>query len=675
MSPDTPRIRLSVLGVVALSLFAALFARLWYLQIMVAPEARVAAEANIVRTVAVEAPRGRILDRHGKVLVDNRISVVVTIDRVKLKELSSRERASVLSRLSSELTKAGQPTTVKDIQKRIGDQRFSPYTPVPVAQDVPEDLKIFLEERAPDFPSLSVERTAVRRYPYGPIGANVLGYVGKITGQELAQRKAEKVKPYELSDEIGKAGIEASFEPVLRGVPGKRVIEVDASGDPVRVIEERSREAIPGDDVVLALDIDVQALTEQTLARGLDQARHRPVRTGEKNKGTVGSAVVEDPSTGELLAMASYPAYPDPSEFVNGISTERWAQLNDPANHYPLNNWAIQGQYAPGSTFKLFTGYAALTSGVRKPNTTLNDTGAYEIPGCDPQVGGCIKRNAGGRKYGLVDMRRALTVSSDFFFYDVGAQFWVRQDQLGGKTAMQDKVKLFGLDVKSGIDLPSERRGRIPTPEWRKGFCENVKCVDDRWFTGDNVNMAIGQGEVLVTPLQLANGYGTFANGGTLRTPAVAREIRKGGSNTVLRKVRASVVRRVDLTPDDRQALLDGLVGVTSREGGTAYAVFQGFPHANYPIAAKTGTAQVHGKADTAVFVAFGPAPAPKFVVSVFMEESGFGGVAAAPVARKLFNVFAGVEALPPAPTGGKYDPNLAANLSPDPQSGGEILD
>jgi penicillin-binding protein 2 len=671
VSPETPRIRLSILGVVVVSLFAALFARLWYLQIMAAPEARVAAEANIVRQVAIQAPRGRILDRDGTVLVDNRISVIVTIERSVLDELTDRERADVLARLAQELTRAGQATTVDQLEARLADRRFSPYTPLPVAQDVPETLKIFLEERAEEFPSVGVERTAVRRYPYGQIAGHILGYVGEINDVELDERSREREKPYQLGDDIGKAGVERMYEDDLRGVPGVRTIEVDVDGDPVRIIDDEP--PLPGDDVVLSIDVDVQALAEETLARGLEQARERRVRAGnEPNKGTKGAVVVEDPSTGELLAMASYPAFPDPSEFVNGISTQRWEELTreTPDNQFPLNNWAIQGQWAPGSTFKLFTGYAALQTGIRQPNTTINDPGYYDVPNCD---GRCRFYNAGSTRHGSVDMRRALTISSDVFFYDIGAQFWLRRGALGSPTKLQELVRQFGLDEKTGLGLPGERAGRIPTPQQRKEFCENPKagCIDSGWYTGDNVNIAIGQGDVLVTPLQLVNAYSAFANGGTLRSPIIAREVRKAGTAEVLRRIEGAVVRTIQMAPEHRAALLEGLMGVPTR--GTAALNFQGFPHETFPLAAKTGTAEVNGKADTAVFVAYGPTPAPRFAVSVFMEESGFGGTAAAPVARRLFDVFAGVVQAPPAPTGGTYDPQVAALL--EPEYNGEVTD
>ncbi len=668
MNADSPRLRLSILGIVVVSLFAALFARLWYLQVMTAPEYRVAAEVNRVRTVAVQAPRGRIVDRNGKVIVDNRISVVVTVDRSALRELSAREQERVLSRLGEELTRAGQPMTVVDLRDRIADQRFSPYTPVPVAQDLPEELKIYLDEHADEFPSVAVERTSVRSYPYGQLAAHLVGYVGEINDSELKARE-DKPKRYQLGDDIGKSGVERIYEDDLRGTPGVRKIEVDAAGNPVRTIEDGSSEPVPGDDLVLTLDIDVQAVAERALADGLEAARGRRVtRNNPSNKGSAGSVIVLDPNNGAVIAMASYPTF-KPGEFVNGISSSAWAFLNEPVNHYPLNNWAVQGQYAAGSTFKLFSGYAAMTSGLKAPGDTILDRGVYTVPNC--RGGSCTFRNAGSQAHGRVNMREAITVSSDVYFYDIGAQFWIQRGRFG-EEGLQDQVRKFGLGVPTGVPLPSEQKGRIPGPAQRLDYCEQVGCVEgaEAWRTGDNVNMAIGQGEVAVTPLQLANGYATFANGGTRYAPNVASAIRKGGTERVIRAIEPRVAGTVDLRPDVRAALLDGLIGVTTQQGGTATGVFSGFPNDSWPVAGKTGTAQVSKKADTAVFSAFGPAHAPQYVVTVFMEESGFGGTAAAPVARRLFDVLSGHVARPEAPAGGVFT-DVTATVEP----AGEVTD
>jgi penicillin-binding protein 2 len=657
---EVPRWRLSILGVVAMALFASLFARLYDLQIVGQSEYEVQAEANRVRTVQIPAPRGRILDRNGKVLVDNRISIFVGVERNAFNDLSERKQDEMLVRLWSELARDGHASNVDDVRRRIQDQRFSRYALVPIAQDVSENLKIYLEEHADDFPAVSVQRTTVRHYPYGPLAANVLGYVGKINETELADLRDVTDKPYTQNDDIGKAGVEGSYEAHLRGTPGQRRIEVDANGDPVRVIDETP--PIAGSDVTLTLDIDIQALAQQHLEQGLANVRGVSQRDGSQTQGSRGAVVVEDPNNGQVIAMASYPTY-DPEPFVDGIDQQEWAYLNDPANNYPLNNYAIQGQWATGSTFKLFTAYAALHSGLMAADTVFNDSGGYQIPGCTGAR--CYRSNAGGAAYGSITIPQALTVSSDAYFYNVGAQFWLQRDRLGGDDGMQNYIRHFGIGEETGIPLDEELAGRLPTAQWRREYCEATDCNDPVWRAGDNVNLAVGQGDLIVTPLQLANGYATFANGGTRYTPQIAASIDPPGDDTAAVAVGSHVAEQVDLPPQIRQPIYDGLVGVT--QSGTAASAFSGFNHQFYPVAGKTGTAQVDGRADTALFAAFGPAPAPQYAISVVMEQAGFGGRAAAPVARALFDVLSGAVPKPAAPLGGRP----AAPVADQAQVGG----
>ena len=642
---QVPRLRLSVLGVVAVALFVALFARLYDLQIVGSPEFQVQAEANRVRTVQVPAPRGRILDRNGTVLVDNRIAVVIAINRNEFNDLAEEDRNMLVVRLVGELNRVGKTITADQISRRVNDERFSRYAPVPVASDVPEQLKIYLEEHAAEFPSVTVERTAVRTYPYRELAANVIGYVGKINETELAAVASVEDKPYTLNDDIGKTGVEKTYEQYLRGTPGVRQIEVDAQGDAVRVISETLPR--PGSDVELTIDIDVQALAQRRLEQGLEAARARPPRNGNPaNRGTRGAVVVEDPNNGQVIAMASYPNY-DPTPFVDGIDGAEWAYLNDPANNYPLNNWAIQGQWAPGSTFKLFTGYAALMSGLIAPDTVFYDSGGYQIPGCTGLK--CFRSNSGGAAYGSLRIPEALTVSSDAFFYNVGAQFWLQRDHLGGDAGMQQYIQGWGIGEESTIPLRGEASGRLPTPAWRRDFCEKTDCNDPEWRAGDNVNLAVGQGDLVLTPLQLANGYATFANGGTRYQPKIATRILPPDGEPIT--VEPEVVTRVDLPAWVREPLMEGLLGVT--RSGTGASAFSGFDLDGWAVAGKTGTAQVDNKADTAVFASFGPAPAPRYAIAVFMEESGFGGSNAAPVSRALYDALSGAVPLDPAPLGG----------------------
>ncbi|HEX6418022.1 MAG TPA: penicillin-binding transpeptidase domain-containing protein, partial [Acidimicrobiales bacterium] len=373
---------------------------------------------------------------------------------------------------------------------------------------------------------------------------------------------------------------------------------------------------------------------------------------------------VLDPNNGQVIAMASYPSY-DPNLFVDGIDAREWAYLNDPANHYPLNNWAIQGQWAPGSSYKLFVGYSALMAGVMAPDTVFSDRGGYQIPGCTGVK--CYRSNAGGAAYGNVTIQRAITVSSDAYFYNVGAQFWLQRDRFGGDDGMQNHLYPFGLGERSGIALTGEAPGRVPTPSWKREYNERVD-GDPVWRAGDSVNMAIGQGDVLVTPLQLANGYATFANGGTRWVPMVALRAERYQTGEVTHEFQPEAAGEVPLPAHFRQPLYDGLVNVPVN--GTAVRAFSGFPLDTYPIAGKTGTAQVAGRADTAVFAAFGPAPAPRYSVAVMLEESGFGGTAAAPVVRALFDALSGTVPLHPAGPDG-FPAGEATPLTPN--TGGSV--
>jgi penicillin-binding protein 2 len=665
---DNPRLRLSILGVVAFSLFAALFARLWYLQVMAADQYNVAARANSTREVLVEAPRGRILDRNGKTVVDNRISVQVTIDRSVIARLTKVQREHVLGKVADALASTSNPQTVAQIEERIDDKRFSPYVPVPIASDVPEQLKIWIDEHTSELPSVAAERVAVRSYPYGRLAAHLVGYTGKVSKKELdaVPSELQAAKEYTLNDDIGKYGVEKEYEEYLRGKPGRRLLEVDAEGNPIRVIEEDP--PIPGDDIVLNLDIGVQAVAEQALKSGLDKASKRPSAGYDApNVGQVGSTVVLDPNNGGVLAMASYPNFA-PADFVDGISQSEWDFLRAKENHYPLNNWALQGQYAPGSTLKPFSAASGLAVGLLSPHTTIQDDGKYTIPNCKDER--CDRFNDGRKKFGQVDLQRSLTVSSDVYYYGVGAQFWINRDSIGGPETFRNQLEQWGFFQKTQIDLPGEQVGRIPSPQWKKDFCKNIKCVDSGWFTGDSVNAAVGQGDDLVTPLQLASAYATLGNGGTRWQPEVVQQVIDGKTHQVKRIIKPREVGHVDVSPEGRQVIVQGLIGVTTQEGGTAVGAFREFPNAAFPIAAKTGTAQVNGKAPTAVFGAFGPASSPSFAISVLLEESGYGGSAAAPVARRLFNVLSGTTPMPD-PLAILQGPDLP-QLSPDP---GDVRD
>ncbi len=676
MDTDSNQVRLSAVGIVAVSLFLALFARLWFLQGIERQEFEAASVSNRLRVIQTEGPRGRILDRNGKVLVDNRTTVVVALDREPLREKASgyderdpddlEEIRKTLwpefEKTATALTSLEIPTTPEAIWERFTDKRYSPQEPVPVAEDVDTEVEQYLLERAVDFPGVIVERRSVREYPYGDLAAHVVGYVGEINDEELLERGAtvpgsdaepattttvpgQEPKPYEAGDAIGKTGVERAYEQDLRGVPGERTIEVNAKGERLDVVSDTPPEA--GDDVWLTIDIDLQAHAEQQLAEKLDNLRGGRDSDGRATAAPQGSVVVTDPPTGEVLAMASYPTY-DPRLIVNGISTELWDQLQDPASGYPLNNWAMQGTYAPGSTFKPVTAIAGLKSGFLRPgNDTYYDNGSYKVQGCES--GKCEFTNAGGAKYGSVNLPRSLTVSSDVYYYWLGESLWLGRGTYGD-TAIQDAAESFGLGSPSGIELPGEVSGRVPTPQRRaEDYAANPDLfVTGDWYTGDNVITAIGQGDVLVTPLQLANMYGTLANGGSVMRPHVVYQTTHAidptvdpgepGNYEVVRTIEPVVEGTLELTPGQYIQLFEGLLGVTQDPSGTAASAWGADPTA-WPFAGKTGTAEVKGKADTALFAGWGPAVSgqvPTHAISVVIPESGFGGDVAAPLAFRV---------------------------------------
>ena len=635
VNDDAPPLRVAVIGIVCVSLFAALFARLYVLQVLqptTLDEVRPVPTEEVVR---YQAERGRILDRTGqRVLVDSRESIVVTIDRQRYATVEDKD--GLLGRLSRVLNEAGVPIKVQDIEDRLVDPQYDPFKPVPIAEDVSQELEVQLLERPFEFPSVDATRVWLRTYPNGPVASHLLGYVGAVNEEELAAR-ASSPKHYEPGDDMGKAGVEYMFENDLRGVPGERNILVDLRN--IEVGTASVAEPQSGDDLVLTIDLELQRQTERLLAEALQEARERPKRKESDPDVTApaGTVIVLDAQSGEVVAMASNPSY-DPAEFVGGIGAYRFAELTNPSAHFPLLNRAIQSVYAPGSTFKPVTTYAALRTGLLDPAEEYNDRGYYVLEECEAQGAGCEFQNAGRAAYGKVDLHRALVVSSDTYFYRLGEQFSNAQATLG-PTPMQDAARAFGLGAPTGIQLPEESAGLVSDPATKAArHAENPEAfpVGD-WFTGDNVNLAIGQGDLAVTPLQLANVYATLANGGRVLAPSVAKAVLDHDTGRPTRTFEPRELARVDLPPSIAGDISGGLSGVVAEDGGTAYDGFVGFPLDRFRIAGKTGTAQVEGKADTALFAAYGPAESPRYVVLAVLEESGFGADAAVPLVRRVF--------------------------------------
>ncbi|HJV09109.1 MAG TPA: penicillin-binding protein 2 [Acidimicrobiales bacterium] len=631
MSQDSSRLRLGVLGMVVLSLFCALLARLWYLQVLASPDLRVEAQHNSVAVVYTEAPRGRILDRNGKVLADNRVVLALVADREAI-----GQKPEVLDRLSGLI---GVPVPV--LQERAADERYSLFKPVPLALDVQKDKLIYVREHQAEFPGIEGVQLTERIYPNGTLAAHILGTVGEINDEELAPRKAAG---YKAGDTIGKSGLELTYETELRGEPEIAKLEVDSVGRVQRSLGLQP--AVQGDDVRLSIDLDIQRLAEESLAQGIDLARKSTdFLTGKTFLASGGSVVVTDPRDGAVLAMASNPTY-DPNEFTNGISVRRFQELNDPAGHYPLNNRAIQGLYAPGSTFKLATSIAGMKNGLISSRDTFNDQGTYTVVGERSQT----FSNARGARNGPVNVTKAITVSSDVFFFWLGERFWDSRGRLGA-SAVQDVARNLGMGIYSNVDLPFEANGRIDEPAGRERLHkENPQAFPfPEWYTGYNLNMAVGQGDTAITPLQLANSYATFANGGTVFAPRLGNAI-LSRDGQVLRTIEPKVLGRTDLPASILDPLMAGFRGVVSDPLGTAFNAFAGFPLAQFSVAGKTGTAEVQGKFDTSLFTAFAPAEAPRYVVTVVMEESGLGASAAAPVARRVLEGIAVKEGISVTP-------------------------
>jgi penicillin-binding protein 2 len=629
--PESAHIRLTILGVVVACLFAALFARLWYLQVISGTQAQAVAQNQGVRIVYTPAPRGRILDRNGTPIVTNRISEVVTLSRD-----SAKRDPTIIGRLATLLG-----VTSASLQRNVNDQRYSPYGPIPIAQDVDVSKIIFIKEHQEEFPGVDATAQAERAYMPGELGnvaANIVGYVGQITDKELAQRKKQG---YQLGDQIGQTGVEAAYEDALRGQPGVTKLQVDSQGRVLGVLG--SQPPVQGHDVWLSIDLNTQKLAEESLAQGIATVQQQTDKSsggpGDKYKVPAGAVSILDPRDGSVLALATNPTY-SPADFVNGISTPRFAYYQDPNNHFPLDDRTIQGQYAPGSTFKLVTAIAGLRYGIIGPTTPFVDKGFL-------QVGPTRFNNDNHQAYGQVNLQRAITVSSDAYFYNIGATLWNGRAHYGD-DALQNVATDLGFGSPTGIPLPNESGGRVPDAESRKKLhASNPKAFPNGdWFTGDNVNTAIGQGDVAVTPLQLASAYATFANGGTVWQPRIALKI-TDQEGKVIQQLPPLQTRHIDLPAAWRDPMLAGFLGVVADGDGTAHAAFAGFPLAQHPIAGKTGTAQVQGKQPTSVFAAFAPATNPQFVVDAFLEEAGYGADAAAPVVRRIYDGLFGLPVQP----------------------------
>jgi penicillin-binding protein 2 len=650
-SPDqteSMRLRLAVLRLLVVSLLVVLVARLWFLQVMAGERYAMAAEGNAVRTLRVEAPRGRLLDRDGEPIVRNRYAQVVS---VQPGEIPPQRKQAVLSDLANLL---GIPIT--ELSKRIEESRVSPFRPRPVAIDVPTDIVFYIHENASTrFPGVYADRLPLREYPYGTLAAHVIGHLGEISADQLSD---PRFKDYRSGDVIGWAGVEHTYESVLRGVEGRRRLLVNAAGKVLGNFRESPPR--PGGDLRLTIDLKSQQQVEKALARGIAVAQHQYDKEEGSGRGGLfkapaGAAVVLDPRSGEIVAMASFPTY-SPAEFVGGVSQQYWNWLQDKNNAFPLINRAIQASYPPGSVFKVVSAAAALQGGYLSQSGQLSCPASYEW-------NGTVYRNWRKRDSGSMDLATALEQSCDTVFYQLARSMW--QDEQATPKGQPTLERLaaqargWGLGKVTGVDLPGERPGVVPGREWKREFWQRARsgyCVQAQrpdlsgyarrlytdlcsprgavWHGGDEVNMAIGQGDVQTTPLQIADLFAGLANHGTVMRPHVVREIIRGDG--VREPVKPTLLTPLPVSAADLSYIESGLIRVTG-PGGTAGGVFGGF---GVPIAGKTGTAELgKSKQPFAWFAGYNTQPVggAQYVVVAMVEEGGGGSQTAAPIVRRIF--------------------------------------
>ena len=621
------RSRFGVLGIIVVVVLSALFVRLWTMQVLNGESFAAQAENNRVREISIQAPRGRILDRNGVPLVTNRSALAVSVDP------SHEDVRALLTRTWTEDT-ADDPTsreldemfgevatllgiTPADIWDRVTDVQQEALRPRVVAVDVSMESVAQIAERQTDFPWAIVEEIAVREYPNGNLAAHILGYTGAISEEQF--KNSDEYSGYERGDTVGKSGVERQYESLLQGDKGWRRIEVNASGRAQGVVSEQAPR--PGNDIRLTIDAAVQAVTEDQLDAAIAEAHRQGY-----NSSRAGAAVVLDIETGEVLASTSRPTY-DPSAFLGGISSAEWEALNAKTSEYPLNDRAVMGAYPPASTYKVITAISGMEAGITGENTTYTCTGRWTDMGKQwPKW--CWKRTG----HGTVSLRGGLKHSCDTVFYEIGYELYKR-----GEEELQATSREFGLGAKTGIDLPGESAGRVPDAAWKKRYNENYPEYQ-MWLPGDTVNMSIGQGDMLTTPLQMALVYAGLANDGDIMRPHVLRDV-LGSEGDVIRTIEPEVLHTTGVSAELLGVVERGLVDVT--ETGTAKGAFAGF---RPTVAGKTGTAQVKGKDDYAWFCAYAPAEDPKYAVAIIVEQGGHGGSVTGPAARNILAHLLGQE-------------------------------
>ncbi len=666
---ERSNLRLIVLQVLVLSLLVTLLGRLWYLQVIAGDTYSQAATANRVREVVTPAVRGLILDDRGRPLVQNRTTLVVTVDRTALGKQPD-DGDAVLARLAKLLD-----TNFADVYDKVqlcGQPGAkpgvcwygSPYQPIPVARDVPTDVALQVLERREAFPGISADLEAVRDYP-APAKANaahMLGYIGPVLDTDIEAAKEAGEPELRTSDVIGKAGLEQVYDSYLRGTPGVKQLSVDNAGNVTGTVGETAPTS--GDYLVTSIDAKVQAVAEKALKDRIDAARAGDTFENTPHKADSGAVVVMDVKTGRIVAMASYPSY-NPSVWVDGISQKQYDRLTSKKANTPLISRAMSAGFAPASTFKVVSTAAAAAAG-------YSVNGTYPCPS-SYQVGDVAKQNYESGAYGNITLKRALEVSCNTVFYKLAYETWLRDggtDPKGNpKEYFVNTARGFGYGSRTGIDLPSEASGAIVSREDKQTTYDQLKdtwcrrgktgypeekdpqraaylkaiaaenCIDGwQYRGGDAVAFAIGQSDTLVTPLQVARVYAAIANGGTLWEPQVAKAV-VAPDGSVVKRFKPVKSGKLPASPATIAFLQDALRGVAVE--GTGAGVFG--PSFPIKVGAKTGSGQVEGKDDTSWFASFGPTNDPQYAVVMMISQGGTGSGTSGPGVRSIYEALYGV--------------------------------
>ncbi|MEU8570226.1 penicillin-binding protein 2 [Streptomyces pathocidini] len=658
----TPRvtIRLIALQILVFSLLLTLGGRLWLLQIRNGAEYASEAASNHVQQVVQPAVRGSILDARGVPLADNETRLVVSASRTDLLKMAD-DGDAVLTRLADVLDMT--PKEVKE-KVRLCDAKTpqpcwngSPFQPIPITDEATTQQALQIRERSEDFPGITAEPTAVRRYP-SPLKANtaqVLGYLSPVTDEEI-QKAKDSDSPLLRSDQIGRSGLERAYDKYLRGDAGVTRYEVDNLG---RVIgTTKSDKGQAGSSVVTSIDARVQALAEKELNQAMVTARQEIDRnTNRPYEADAGAVVVMEARTGRVVAMASNPDY-DPNAWVGGIDGKTYKKLTSKASNYPLLNRAIQGQAAPGSIFKVISTAAAVQAG-NDFNGGYPCTSAYSI-------GNQVFKNFESQSHGAISLGRALEVSCDTVFYKLAHDQWRKDGGLKPKKNANDwfykTAHQFGLGAETGIDLPNEVKGRVPDRQWKKdfwkankdGWCKQAKawpkkkdfdtvlaregCLEGmKLHAYDAVNYSIGQGDTLVTPIQMATIYSAISNGGTLYDPTVGKAVVSPDGQKV-QEIQPKSHGKLPVSKKTLAQMDDALAGVATR--GTAAWRFGGWPQDKIKMHAKTGTAEVYGKQTTSWFATY----TKDYSIVMTISQGGTGSGASGPAVRNIYNALYGAD-------------------------------